>query len=402
MIDSTDDNAAHNHRAALRIALAFASAGLQTPAPGIVCNLGLGVGAEGAEVLSLELAQRASPLDRSMAAFCARGDLPDFDIIVLHQPWSCLSSGVQAVVVDFVRRKLRVGGVFTVSYHCQPGWAPLAPLRSLLTQTASRLGTSGANAPDKTANDADDVDTDIDTDMIDQVLDFSDSLLDTSPVYFSTYPHVAERLRSLRGEPKPALARDYFGHWQPLSFANMADLLGEAKLSFACPVEYLDHNADRHLTGQQQALLAELTDPVFAESVRDLMVNRSFRSDYWVKGARPLSPLQTIEAKQRPSVVLATQQEPFHSATAAPPRGAIHGATHAANHGAIDEVGQQPAQQAMHTPVQASVLTLMADQQPRTIGELAATLQGAQFTLQQVFDAVLVLVDTGQLALDSA
>lgn len=56
----------------------------------------------------------------------------------------------------------------------------------------------------------------------------------------------------------------------------------------------------------------------------------------------------------------------------------------------------------MHTPVQASVLTLMADQQPRTIGELAATLQGAQFTLQQVFDAVLVLVDTGQLALDSA
>ena len=49
--------------------------------------------------------------DESFAEFCARDDLPQFDFIGLHGIWSWISPDNRALIVDFVRRRLRVGGV---------------------------------------------------------------------------------------------------------------------------------------------------------------------------------------------------------------------------------------------------------------------------------------------------
>lgn len=398
-----DDSAAPGHPDTLRMALAFASAGLAPPAPGAVCTLG-GAGQPA----------DPQPQDQAIAAFCERADLPDFAVITMHCPWSGLLPDVQAVVTDFVRRKLKAGGVFAVSYHCQPGWAPMAPVRSLL----ARAALPGAGLIGSTPGTP----------------DFAGSLLTTEPAYFGAYPRVAEDLRSLRAQPGAALLRTDLRHWQPVSFAGLADQLGAAKLTFACPIDYLDHVADLHLTGPQQALLAELADPVFAESVRDIMLNRSVRADYWVKGARPLSPLQQLEARRRPVMVLAapppslapvpgtwlhaapgaansaidnatsnatsnaisiaTSNATSSTANSAPNQAAPSGANSVANQAAPGGANSR----AVHAPL----LALMADRQPRTIGALAGALQGAELSLQQVFEAVLVLVATGRLTLASA
>ena len=63
----------------------------------------------------------AQLFDQSFAEFCNRGDLPHFDFIGLHGIWSWISDENRAVIVDFVRRKLAVGGVLYVSYNTQPG-----------------------------------------------------------------------------------------------------------------------------------------------------------------------------------------------------------------------------------------------------------------------------------------
>ena len=67
-----------------------------------------------------------SPLtlnDDDFATFAQRPDLPDFDLIALHGIWSWISTENQDVIIDFVRRKLKVGGVLYISYNVSPGQA---------------------------------------------------------------------------------------------------------------------------------------------------------------------------------------------------------------------------------------------------------------------------------------
>ena len=368
----------------LRIAMAFASAGLQAPATGTACELGFGQGIStnihaaasvtrwhgtdfnpAQAAFARDLAQvsdnGAQLVDQSFAEFTGRDDLPDFDYICLHGIWCWVSPENQALIVDFVRRKLKVGGVLYISYNCQPGWAPMVPVRGLLTSYTNTMTAPGAGRAQR----------------IDSALDFTDRLLDTTPAYFAAYPRVAERLKSLRGQNRQYLVHEYFSRdWQPASFAEMAGILGEAKLTYACPAQYLDHIVDLNLSRPQQALLAELTDPVFAESVRDFMVNRNFRADYWVKGARPLSLLEKAEAMRRQRVVLVAPAHLFALKI-----------TGRAIEGQLSE--------AIYLPL----LQLLADYQPHTVDELEDALADQGLNLVQIFEAVLVMIGKGNLML---
>ena len=45
--------------------------------------------------------------------------------------------------VKVLRRKLKVGGVLYISYNTLPGWAPMLPMRHLMTQYVKSAGASG-------------------------------------------------------------------------------------------------------------------------------------------------------------------------------------------------------------------------------------------------------------------
>src|SRR5690606_16850084 len=94
-----------------------------------------------------ELAQasgsNAHLFDEAFADFCARSNLPDFDFIGLHGIWSWISDDNRQSIVDFIRRRLKVGGVLYVSYNTQPGWAAMVPLRELLARHTEVLGMKG-------------------------------------------------------------------------------------------------------------------------------------------------------------------------------------------------------------------------------------------------------------------
>jgi len=65
-------------------------------------------------------------------------ELPDFDYIALHGVYSWVSDENRRAIVDFIRRKLKPGGVVYISYNCLPGWSQVAPLRELMVQYAAR------------------------------------------------------------------------------------------------------------------------------------------------------------------------------------------------------------------------------------------------------------------------
>jgi SAM-dependent methyltransferase len=367
----------------LRVKLAFLNKGLAFPDIGAACELGFGQGVSAnlhaaasvtqwygtdfnpaqagfAQELSKQAGTTAKLYDESFAEFGQRTDLPEFDYIGLHGIWSWISDENRHLIVDFIRRKLKVGGVLYISYNTQPGWAAFAPLRHLMTQHAEVMGAEGNGIVSR----------------IDEALEFTEKLIATNPLFTRANPQVAERLTKIKEQNRHYIAHEYFNRdWHPMHFATMADWLSPAKVQFACTAHYLDHVDALNLSAQQQDLLKGITDPMFKESVRDFVVNQQFRRDYWVKGARKLSPLDQSEALRNTKVVLTTPREDVSLKV-------------------TGFLGQADMSESIYKPI----LDHLADHKPQTLGQIeqAVAQQGVTFT--HVIQAAMVLSGSGHLS----
>ena len=281
----------------LHMRMALIGAGWEAPQVVNACELGYGQG------LSINLHAAASPVawwgtdfapaqasfarglgratgadvhlfDDSFAEFTNRPDMPEFDFIALHGIWSWVSEKNRSLIVDFIRRKLKVGGVAYVSYNVQPGWSTFAPMRDLMALHGALLGAPGQGSLRRASS----------------ALEFAERLLALDPMYARANPVVQKRIEDLRTKPAEYIAHEYLNRdWHPMLLSAIADCLEPAKLQFACSARPLDHIDGLHLTEAQQQLLDELPAGGMRETVRDFMVNQQFRADYWIKGGRRLS-----------------------------------------------------------------------------------------------------------------
>lgn len=367
----------------LRTRLAFLNSGLVPPVNGVHCELGFGQGmsanihaaasgstwyatdfnpAQAAFAQSLAQASGANAhlTDEAFADFCTRIDLPEFDSIGLHGIWSWINDENRTVIVDFIRRKLKVGGVLYISYNTQPGWAAMAPMRDLMTEHSEVMGIAGQGIVKR----------------IDGAMDFADKLMATNPSYLKANPIVAERLKGMKTHSRNYLAHEYFNRdWLPMPFSKMAQWLASAKVSFACSADYLGHTDAINLTPEQQALLKEIPDAMFKQTVRDFMVNQTFRKDYWVKGGRRLNSLEQAEAFRAQKVMLTM------------PRADVSLKVTGA-------LGEASMQEAVYNPI----LDALADHKPGTLGQLEAFLKDKNVAFPQLIQAVMILAASGTLA----
>lgn len=218
--------------------------------------------------------------DDSFLDILDRNDLPDFDQIALHGVWSWLSDSNRTAIVEIIRRRLKVGGVFYVSYNSLPGWAMAMPLRHLMTLHAE---TAGSEAQGVIAR-------------INASIAFGETLAEAQARYFVDNPGAKGRLGSISGENRNYLAHEYFNRdWKPMYFSEVHDLLAEAKLGFACSAAPIEQMDGFNLTPDQAKILEGLHFSTLKESVRDYMVNRQFRKDLYTRGARRLSRLEQVE-----------------------------------------------------------------------------------------------------------
>lgn len=360
----------------LRLRLAFLNAGLVYPEVGVACELGFGQGvspnmhaaatgtqwfgtdfnpaqASFAQELAAVSGADAQLFDQSFAEFCSRPDLPDFDYIGLHGIWSWISDENRVVIVDFIRRKLKVGGVLYISYNTQPGWAAMAPMRDLLTEHAEVMAAPGRSR----------------VSQIDAAIEFAENLLAINPAYARANPLVLDRIEKIKGQNRNYLAHEYFNRdWLPMPFSCMAEWLTPAKLNYACSANYLDHIDTVNLTPEQQNFLKEIPDAMFRQTVRDFIVNQQFRKDYWVKGARRLNSIEQAEAWRKQQVVLAKPR----ADVALKVNGVL---------------GEATLQEAVYGPI----LDVLADYQPKTLGQLEQRMRDYGIGFSQLLQAVIVL-----------
>jgi len=362
-----------------RVALAFLNAGLAVPAMGTACELGFGQGVSAnihaaatvthwwgtdfnpsQAAFAQEMASHggtAHLYDQAFDEFCARVDLPEFDYIGLHGIWSWISDENRAVIVDFVRRKLKVGGVLYISYNTMPGWAAFAPLRDLLTGHSEVMGTPGQGIVHR----------------IESALGFAEQLMAANPAYARANPQVPDRIKRIKEQNRNYLAHEYFNRdWLPMSFDRMSSWLSPAKLSFACSAHYIDHIDAVNLSTEQQALLKGIPDAGFRQTVRDFCINQQFRKDYWVKGPRRIAPIEQAEALRSQRILLAQPR----ADVALKVNGSL---------------GEATMQETVYNPV----LDVLADHQPHSLGQIEQQVRSLGVNFAQVLQAAIILVGNG-------
>ena len=365
-----------------RVKLAFLNAGLVAPDFGDACELGFGQGLSAnmhaaasvcswcgtdfnpaqagfAQELASVSVANAHLFDESFDEFAKR-DMPDFDYIGLHGIWSWISDENRAVIVEFIRKKLKVGGVLYLSYNTLPGWGTFAPMRHLMTEHAEVIGADGLGIVSR----------------IDGALEFTEKLLATNPLFARANPLINDKIKKIKEQNRHYLAHEYFNRdWHPMHFATMTKWLEPAKLTYACSAHYLDYVEAVNLTAEQQAFLKDIHDPMFKQTVRDFMVNQQFRRDYWVKGARRLTYLDQVQGLRDQRLLMTA---------------------HRANVTLVATgfLGEANLTESIYAPV----LDLMADHKVRNMAQIEQAVKEAGITFAQLIQVVLVLCGNGTLS----
>ncbi|MDI1366424.1 MAG: class I SAM-dependent methyltransferase [bacterium] len=291
--------------------------------------------------------------DEAFSEFCSRVDLPDFDFIGLHGIWTWISDENRSVLVDFVRRKLRPGGVLYISYNTYPGWSSAAPLRHLMKRHADVMGAPGDGIITQTG----------------QSLEFIDKLFALNPLYVAANPSIAERLKGIEKHDRKYLAHEYMNRdWTPMYFAEVEQWLSDAKLTFACSANTIDHMHNLNLTPDQIALMQSIPDPSLRETVRDYCVNQQFRRDYWIRGPRTLGGHEQVTALREERIVLSAQQNALPTKV----------------QGVLGEAG-------LLDTIYPPILEYLSDYKIHTIGELEIHLGRKGVTFGQLTAAISIL-----------
>jgi SAM-dependent methyltransferase len=310
-----------------------------------------------------EMAKRsgadAKLYDEAFADFCNRQDLPDFDFIGLHGIWTWISDQNRAILVDFIRRKLRPGGVLYISYNTLPGWSASAPIRHLMKRHAEVMGAPGQGSIGQT----------------DAALGFIETFLGLDPLYAKANPGAVERLKLIKGQNRQYLAHEYMNRdWHPMYFADMENWLGDAKMGFASSAHTLDNLYEINMTPAQVEFMRGISDVSLRETVRDYNTNQQFRRDYWIRGVRSLVGHEQIAAMREERVVLVVPKEALPTKVA----------------GALVEAS-------LLDTIYQPIFELLLDHKPHSILEIETHVGGKNVNFAQLTSALSILLGLGTI-----
>jgi SAM-dependent methyltransferase len=209
--------------------------------------------------------------------------LPKFDIITLHGIYSWISEENRRLIVEFLDRRLKPGGLVYVSYNCMPGWAHMAPLQRLFREHAIRH-------PDRSDLQAE------------AALSFANKLREGGAFYFAHNAAVGPRMDKMPDHNRNYLAHEYLnGYWHPLYHLDVVREMEAARLTYVASATIAENiDAISSPPGTHQ-LLSDTRDRAWKETLRDFASNKQFRRDIFLRGGTPIrgAELSNILGAQR-------------------------------------------------------------------------------------------------------
>jgi SAM-dependent methyltransferase len=215
-------------------------------------------------------------------------DLPNFDFICIHGTYSWISQKHRQNLVNFIRQKIKTGGMLYISYNALPGWAAAMPLRELMIRHAGRTSQPLVMG-------------------INQSLEFIEQLFSTNPAYLAQNPALTQRFDGMKNHSRNYLAHEYFNQdWHPFYFDQVVKELEEAKVQYLASSNILDHLEFLNLSQAAQKQLFQIPDPIYREVVRDYFLNTQFRKDIFLRGMVSLTRQEKNQQLQQTRFALLT------------------------------------------------------------------------------------------------
>jgi SAM-dependent methyltransferase len=197
--------------------------------------------------------------------------LPEFDIIVCHGVWSWVAKKTREHMVEFIRRRLKPGGLVYMSYNCAVGRSAEEPLRQLLFRSAQ--AQAGAQLQ-----------------QVKAALDLADAVAAEGAGYFAVNGAIKQRLKELRKHPLTYVLHEYMNRqWDPFYFHDVAADMAEAKCSFVSSIRLAQTRPSLALPRSAQPIYRQFTDLGARELLKDIWINQTFRQDLFVKGLSRLT-----------------------------------------------------------------------------------------------------------------
>lgn len=300
--------------------------------------------------------------DAAFDEFASREDLPMFDYICLHGIWSWISRENQNVIINFIRKKLKVGGVVYVSYNVSPGFMMFEPIRHLIYQFHKHV-----------LNDS--IPYEKQMEMIQAYLD---QIMDANPSICAVIPGLKERIKDTFKHDFHYLKGEYLNDcWDIIHFSDMAETMDRAKMSFACSATVSEMIDSLNLTPDQIKLLEPMRGSVMYDNTRDLIVFQQFRRDFFTKGARKLSPEQRVRQIKESCFVMSITKDKV-------------------KYEYVARVGKANLKEELYRPI----IELMGDYKVRSVAEICDTLSknNDRFNLDTVYNCLVMLVISGQFS----
>lgn len=233
-----------------------------------------------------------------LAEFLQRSDLPEFSYICLQGVWSFIPPATQQALIEFLRRKLKIGGVLYISYQTEPSKTNFEPIVHLLSAFDREINAQVSDPQERQAN----------------LFNFLQSLVSTQARGLTKDVSVIYQIEELLKTKDPkVLAELLQPDWNTCSFKAMAGAMEQAKLNFACSAALYDLVDDASLKEDQQKFLAPFNGTELGEIVRDFMVAPYKRHDLFVKGLRTLSYQDRLAKLQNIQMMLAVPLDDVQS-----------------------------------------------------------------------------------------
>ena len=198
--------------------------------------------------------------------------VPEADIVTLHGVWSWVADGVQDGILELLNR-LKPGGVAMVSYNALPGWSDGLGMRSLV----HLLAANGAGRPQ---------------DRVGTAMGVVKKLQDAGARSMIGSNNIKAQLGLVeQGNPLTYVAHEMLNdHWRAFFVHEVWRRMARVKLDYVGSAALVDNFLPFQLEPEQRAIIDSLPDGEARELATDLVTNRQFRRDIFVRGRRPLSP----------------------------------------------------------------------------------------------------------------
>ena len=220
-------------------------------------------------------------------------DLPQFDSISLHGIWTWISTENQKRVVEFARKFLKPGGIFYNSYNVFPGWAPKSPLRELLI-LHDKFSESNSSTKKR----------------VEDAIQFIQNFVAADPVFLKTAPGFKPMLDMISKQSPDYIAHEFLNRdWICMYFTEVLEMLSDAKLDFACTTELIELYDNLNFNQAALSFLNKIENPIMREQVKDYFLNRQFRKDLFVRGARKISQVESMSRLAKIRFALTTSDE---------------------------------------------------------------------------------------------